>query len=358
MKETVQAPAPKTKRPRGSGSVIKLSGSRFWYILYYVNGKQRRESSQSESRTVAEQLLRRRIGESTIGIHQPDKKLTYSNIRESLLLDYRNSRNKSLLTLADGTEFLGGLKHLDAFFEATPVSRIDSDLISRFIRHRQDQGAQPSTINRSLALLRRMLNLAKRHGKIQNVPYISMQKENPARKGFVTNEQFRLLFEALPDQLKPLILFLYFTGCRLAEALKIQWSQVNLDAHQIRLEGDQTKSSEPRILPLTNEVLAFLRAVPVDRRAGQVFQAVNLRKDWEAAVTKAGFPDLLIHDLRRSAVRNLMEAGVSENVAMKISGHKTQYIFRRYHIVSTTDIHNAMNRVQAAAKPLLNKAAD
>src|SRR2546422_4260659 len=136
MKETVPAPAPKTKRPRGSGSVIKLPGSRFWYILYYVNGKQRRESSQSGSRTVAEQLLRRRIGEATIGIHQPDKKLTYSNIPESLLLDYPNSRNKSLLTLADGTEFLGGLKHLDAFFDATPVSRIDSDLISRFIRHR------------------------------------------------------------------------------------------------------------------------------------------------------------------------------------------------------------------------------
>src|SRR2546428_9783876 len=109
MKETVPAPAPKTKRPRGSGSVIKLPGSRFWYILYYVNGKQRRESSQSESRTVAEQLLRPPIGESPIWIHQPHKKLTYSNIRQSLLLDYPTHPNKTLPTLPDAAEFFGGL---------------------------------------------------------------------------------------------------------------------------------------------------------------------------------------------------------------------------------------------------------
>jgi hypothetical protein len=52
--------------------------------------------------------------------------------------------------------------------------------------------------------------------------------------------------------------------------------------------------------------------------------------------------------LRRSAIKNLMKAGVNEKVAMKISGHKTRDVFDRYHIVDTEDVVNAMRRVQSA----------
>ena len=58
------------------------------------------------------------------------------------------------------------------------------------------------------------------------------------------------------------------------------------------------------------------------------------------------YSGLIIHDLRRSAIKNLMKAGVNEKVAMKISGHKTRDVFDRYHIVDTDDVVNAMRRVQ------------
>jgi hypothetical protein len=63
------------------------------------------------------------------------------------------------------------------------------------------------------------------------------------------------------------------------------------------------------------------------------------------------YTGLIIHDLRRSAIKNLMKAGVNEKVAMKISGHKTRDVFDRYHIVDESDVVTAMRRVQTFARP-------
>jgi integrase len=94
-----------------------------------------------------------------------------------------------------------------------------------------------------------------------------------------------------------------------------------------------------------------------------VFHATNLRKAWHKACVTAGLGTLtevegkadprytgfIIHDLRRSANKNLMKAGVNEKVAMKISGHKTRAVFRRYHIVDAENVVDAMRRVQGNA---------
>ena len=221
---STETPAP-TKRARGTGSVVKLPGSRFWYILFYVDGKQRRESSKTESRQQAEALLRKRLSEAEDGHAQLDKKLRYEDVRASLLLEYSNKQNKSLRQQKNGEVSIGGLKHLDRFFKGVLVSRIDTDLIQKFVQQRIVEGAERPTVNRALALLRRMFYLAKEHGKIQNIPYFPMQKENPARQGFMTNEEFRRLLEALPLRFHPLVNFLYFTGTRSGEAQQITWNR-------------------------------------------------------------------------------------------------------------------------------------
>jgi len=98
-------------------------------------------------------------------------------------------------------------------------------------------------------------------------------------------------------------------------------------------------------------------------KEGTVFDTTNLRKAWQKACVAAGlgtltevdekadprYTGLIIHDLRRSAIKNLMKAGVNEKVAMKISGHKTRDVFDRYHIVDTEDVVEAMRRVQTVA---------
>jgi hypothetical protein len=71
-----------------------------------------------------------------------------------------------------------------------------------------------------------------------------------------------------------------------------------------------------------------------------------MRKDWDAACVRAGLPGLLFHDLRRSAVRNLRRAGVSETVAREISGYKTAAVFARYNITDFEDLRDAATRLE------------
>jgi integrase len=147
------------------------------------------------------------------------------------------------------------LKQLDEFFgfstdnPGPPVSQITTDLAREFAQKRREQGVGTAWINRSLALLRRMLMVAREDGKVQIVSKIRLLKEPPARQGFLELKKFNELVNLLPTHLRPLITFLYYCGVRVGEALQIEWRQVDLDRRLIRLEEDQTKNAEARTVP-------------------------------------------------------------------------------------------------------------
>ncbi len=362
-KQSKQSMQRKPRREYGAGSLRKHKGSKNWYIRYYLpDGRRIEEPTGTPVKQRALALLQKRLAERELGVSpaQDLKKLTYESIRQSLLDDYRMKGRRSL---RNGRLAFGGLSHLDKFFAGKSVAVITSDTIRRFIAARQADGAQAATINRSLALLRRMLNLARIEGKIQTVPYFPALKENPPRKGFVTHEQFGRLLAALPERLKPLIMLLYWTGVRVGEARKIEWPQIDLNQRQIVMLGEQTKSGQPRILPLPDELVATLETVLEPNRRGRVFYQGSFRRSWARACEQAGlghriktsngFPKyegLLVHDLRRSAVRNLREAGVAETIIMAISGHRTTEVFRRYSIMSSEDLCRAMKQLEASLR--------
>jgi integrase len=76
----------------------------------------------------------------------------------------------------------------------------------------------------------------------------------------------------------------------------------------------------------------------------------DFRETWELLVSVAGVPGLLFHDLRRSAVRNMVRRGVPQKTAREISGHKTDAVFSRYNIVSEADIRDAARKIEEGAK--------
>jgi integrase len=358
------------RRVKGEGSLLLLKGCSVFYAQFYQNGKQVRVSTGKRVKQEALVELRRLMGRADQGLTPMTelRKITYGQLRDGLIASYQEKGNRTLYQTADGEETIGGLKALDAFFgyddknPGPPVTAITTDSGRAFAKRQLAAGFSTATINRSLACLRRMLAIAREDGKLQSVPVIRLLKEPPARRGFVTQKQFDELLAALPTHLRPLIQFLYWCGCRLGEARAIQWEQVNLQERLIRLEPDQTKNETARVIPLPSVVAEELSRIKP--KTGTVFDDTNLRTEWAKACTAIGlgtteeqesdegnkwsrYSGLIIHDLRRSAIRNMIAAGNPENWCMAISGHKTASVFRRYAIVSTADITTAMQRVEA-----------
>jgi integrase len=317
-----------------------------WWISYYHKGRQIRESAETDKKMVARQLLELREGEIAQGklpSYQFDK-TNFGSLAADLLTDYKINGKKS----GDRVEEILRL-HLKPFFDGK-VREITTARVKDYIALRIDQGAKNATINRELAYLKRMLNLGAQQTppKVDRVPHIPMLRENNVRKGFLEAEDFEDLMKFLPDYLKPLVLFAYQTGWRRSEITGLTWDRVDLSRGLVRLEAGETKNGEARTAFIGPDLL---RAIKLQRRFGcpYVFHREGLKiadfsGSWKAACKKAGVPDRLFHDLRRTAVRNMVRAGTPERVAMMISGHKTRSVFDRYDIVSEEDLRLAAQR--------------
>jgi integrase len=339
----------------GMGRIYKRG--RIWWVRYYRNGQEFNESSRSEKEAEAKRLLKKRQGEITLGRFTSPKadKVLFSELIEDFLTDYRIRGRKSLNKIGFKVKPL-----LDTFGHDR-VKSITTDRIKRYIAERQGVGAAAATINRELSVLKRAFNLALQAEKITTKPYIPMLPEQNVRTGFFEYGEFTQLRDALPEFLQPIITFGYYTGWRITEILNLQWRQVDLDAAEVRLDPGSTKSGEGRVIYLDGELLDTMReqrawAADLQRDWGEIVpwvfvnpetgeQVRDIRSRWNKACQHVGLTGRLFHDLRRTAVRNMVRVGVPEVVAMQISGHKTRSVFDRYNIVSEGDLRAAAQRI-------------
>lgn len=336
-------------------------------------------------------ILRQRAGAVANGIVQDSRGLRYEDLRKSYFDDYVANGRKSLRRDKQGNPYLDKVKRLDGFFAGYRAAEVTTDDVRKFIIDQQARELSNGSINRSLAALKRMYNLARCDGRLRNAPYIPMLKEAPPRSGFFERAEFDALYAALPKYLRLPLALGYYTAAREGEILSLKWDQVDFLAGTISLRAGETKNDAARTIPITPPLRALLIEQRASRpqdfplvcyrldRRGHAVKIRGFRKAWYSACSKCGLGQMepvidsvtvqpvyekprgpsskrkvkmayngrLFHDLRRSGVRNLVRAGVPERVAQEISGHKTREVFARYDITSQNDITEAGRKLAA-----------
>jgi integrase len=207
-----------------------------------------------------------------------------------------------------------------------------------------------ATINRELAVLRAALKRALDTDRRLSftLPKFPMVREDNVRRGFISEAEFERLYRVLPYAgLRALAACSFYTGVRKGELTAVDWPQVDFDHGVITIFD--TKNKRPREIPvfegLMLDSLSDCRAdlEQLGKAGAAVFvyegrRIGDFKRAWKTAVVRVGHPDLLFHDLRRSANRNMRDMGVPQGIRMGIMGHQTPSMDRRYGIVDRTDL--------------------
>lgn len=342
-----------SQRVRGDGFVY-LRGSTYWVGLY-VNGRLRRESAKTSDEEQAWKHLRRCVKSAAraegAGVDYQTSKMRkrmISDLVEALRRDFQRRK-------IDSPQNLSNLRRVDADFGNYRANALTAEDVDAYIERRQTAGDAAASINRTLQMLKQSFLFA--GIPEQSIPRMAhLSERDNVRKGFFSEAEIRRVISHLPDHLQDFVLFGYLTGMRKSEIGSLEWS--DLDGSVLKLRAENAKNGEGRPLPIVGELADLIarRRAARQVRIGETVMLANLifhrqglpiaefRKSWASACRRAGVDGRLFHDLRRSAVRDLVRAGVPETVAMKISGHKTRSVFDRYNIGDTRDMEQAFAR--------------
>ena len=340
--------AAKAKRPRGTGSLYKQPGSKIWWVQFSHHGQRFRESTGTDNQRKAVSYLREKLGEVSLGTYTPNaSRVTVTELVEAKLTSDKNNARKDVKT-SEGRWNL----HLKDALGHVKARNLSSAFLGRYVERRLAEGAPNGTVNRELALVRASFHAARRQGLLRSVPFFPMLKEPPARQGFLRDDQYEKLAEACAAEglwLRSMFEVAYSYGWRRRTLIGLKVWQIDFPAKTIRLYDTKNGSGLPMVM--TEKVKELLTACCEGKgQDDYVFTRdgspiVEYRKAWERARKAAGCPDLLLHDLCRTGMRNMRRLGVSEGVAMKVAGRKTASIFRRYDIVDESDLREVARKL-------------
>jgi integrase len=231
-------------------------------------------------------------------------------------------------------------------------------MIRAFMDRRLAAGYAAATVSKGeVAVLRAAFRMAQADERLTAIPrFPSLQVDN-AREGFVNPGEFQAIAAALGEPYRDAVTFTYLAARRIGEVVGIPWAWVDRESGEIR--WPPLKNGRRLTLPLTPALRAIIERRWQARAIGDwlspwVFHVgrrghmslSGLRYQWQKAAGKAGRPELLLHDLRRSGIRNMRRLGIPRSVAKKISGHLSDSVFQRYDIVDIEDRTAALEKVE------------
>lgn len=350
-------------RTYGTGSVRKALTDGKWKLRY--NGKSK--TVDATSKRDAELQLPDFIKEidASAGIVKGAAANAFDTIfRTYMLPDLRAERRKDEAGVLRKYD-----KHVKDELGAIDVGDLTPQHIEAYKRKRltqtygkKKQSYSAGAINRELSIIRRTLELARRQGILKYVVPVPKMREARPRQGLVSERIYRLFLDALPDYAKLPWAFAYHTGVRKGELLSLEWDWMDWDEWILNVPGEVTKNDDPRWIPVYQDasgddhwrqMVRFAyqsrneRCPYLFQRDGEALTVNQLHWAYVSTRRKLGFGKVIFHDLRRTALSNMMAAGLSESDAMRISGHKTRSVFDRYNIHSREAAKRVRDRMTA-----------
>ena len=258
--------------------------------------------------------------------------------------------------------------HLEPEFGNMAAVSVEPLALFDYRIKRLADGAANATANRELSMLQASLRFAARLQVIPSVPLFPKKlKEAKPKEGFVEEEQYKTLAANCDELwLRAFLAIGFYFAWRKGEILGLRVRDVDFLGGVLHLRD--SKNGTSRKVVLIPEVQTLLLEC-VRGKSPEAFllthadgsNVVQPRKNWYSLCARCGLGEftkgryrgLQMHDLRRSGVRRMVRRGVSEKVAMTISGHKTRSVFDRYDIGSERDLENAAKLIggQNVAKP-------
>ncbi|HEY2119929.1 MAG TPA: site-specific integrase [Candidatus Acidoferrum sp.] len=282
----------------------------------------------------------------------------------------------------DGTAtaaHLSQIKRAKEDFGKLNSDALTEEKFAAYIGRRKTAGAANATVNRVTDLVRS----AYRDAGLPVPRCEHLSEKDNVRKGFFSPDDFYAVHVKLEDWLGDYVQFAYLTGWRAGSIRDLEWDAVDFREGEINLPGEFTKNGEPLAMPLEGELAELLArrkqlqktgaviSTRVFDRDGQPITQSIYQRPWIAACLAAGqgcmvcrkcgeksikwshcgratkYSGRLIHDFRRTAARDLTRSGTPQSVAMAITGHKTDSMFKRYNIVDTDDVRKALRSMGA-----------
>jgi len=225
---------------------------------------------------------------------------------------------------------------------------------------RNGKKAALGTINNDHTILKNILSVAVKRGilEVNVATKVPLPNPNNERDRVLSQDEWDRLYENAASHLKPILLVAYHLGPRLGEILRLTWDRVDLKRGFIQLRSQDTKTNEPRLVPMTPMVreclteLSKVRSLMTNRVFLFEGKAVKeIKRTFHTAVRKARIENFRFHDLRHCAATNLRRAGVDTVTAMKIVGHKSEQMHRRYNSVSEADLTKAASKINTYLTP-------
>lgn len=342
--------------PVMSGKHIQRRGDS-WHYQFTVRGERHRGSigavSKSAAMEVAEKtriailegkLLDRPARTPWFGKYDSAKNQFTHSAAQYLAYYKKHNKPKS------HQRMVTALIVLCPFFGDKRLEDIHPFLIERYKAERKQQGRADATVNRELACLKNLFNLAIEWGLTLTNPMhkVALYPENNARERTITPAEEQALLSHCKDPLADFILTAIDTGFRPAEIMGLHWHDVDFARSTITARSAYTKTGKPRTNPMTARLHAALSARKQRGGTGAVFGPYNYREPFEAARKAAGLgTDVLMYTMRHTYISRLIMAGVDLRTAQELAGHKTIAMTMRYAHLAGSHKSKAIEKLES-----------